>query len=35
MPFKLNISKELEEKTQGFYLGDEDDRGFSNKYKHR
>jgi hypothetical protein len=29
------ISKELEEKTQGFYLGNEDDRGYTDNYKYR
>jgi hypothetical protein len=29
------ISKELEDKVQGFYLGEPDDRGYGDKYRYR
>ena len=29
------ISKELEDKIQGFYLGEPDDRGYTNEYRYR
>lgn len=30
-----HIPKELEEKVQGFYLGEPDDRGYGDTYKYR